>query len=195
MVLKFPLLYLADTSAWAKLFEAASVEGAEHSHGPVLNRANMFDAAIDGQGIALARTTLAASDLINGGSCEPFAEASRLSKAYWMVCPKATWRHQCPRRPFDHDPYQSGRPTTGCILSAMPPAGRTSGGKSAVCHPFELDQRRQCCTCQYGGGTRRLAMSAEITAPTIQEVCTRYGRVCAVRPVMPADEPLLAEFF
>ena len=35
--------------------------------GPVLNRASMLiDAAVDGQGIALARTALAAWDIING---------------------------------------------------------------------------------------------------------------------------------
>jgi LysR family glycine cleavage system transcriptional activator len=50
----------------------------------------IIDAAIDGQGIALARTTLAATDLINGRLVRPFAEALRLSKAYWIVCPKAT---------------------------------------------------------------------------------------------------------
>ena len=90
-VLKFPLLHLDDSNAWAKWFEAAGVEGAKHLHGPVLNRASMvIDAAIDGQGIALARTTLAASDLISGRLVRPFAEALRLSKTYWIVCPKAT---------------------------------------------------------------------------------------------------------
>ena len=50
----------------------------------------IIDAAVDGQGIALARTTLAASDLINGRLVRPFAAALRLSKSYWIVCPKAT---------------------------------------------------------------------------------------------------------
>src|SRR5215207_9221997 len=60
-VLKFPLLHVDDSNAWAKWFEAAGLKGADHLHGPVLNRASMvIDAAIDGQGIALARTTLAA---------------------------------------------------------------------------------------------------------------------------------------
>ena len=67
------------------------VNDAEVTHGPVLNRASMvIDAAIDGQGIALARTTLAAWDLINGRLVRPFTEALRLSKTYWIVCPKAT---------------------------------------------------------------------------------------------------------
>ena len=90
-VLKFPLLHLDDSNAWAKWFEAVDLKVADHLHGPVLNRASMvIDAAIDGQGIALARTTLAATDLINGRLVRPFAEALRLSKAYWIVCPKAT---------------------------------------------------------------------------------------------------------
>ena len=74
-VLKFPLLHLDDSNAWAKWFEALGLKVADHLHGPVLNRASMvIDAAIDGQGIALARTTLAATDLINGRLVRPFAE-------------------------------------------------------------------------------------------------------------------------
>ena len=47
-------------------------------HGPVLNRASiLIDAAIDGQGVALARTTLAASDLISGRLVQPFATTSQ----------------------------------------------------------------------------------------------------------------------
>ena len=50
----------------------------------------LIDAAVDGQGVALARTTLAAWDLINGRLVRPFAVTLRLSKTYWIVCPKAT---------------------------------------------------------------------------------------------------------
>jgi LysR family glycine cleavage system transcriptional activator len=60
-------------------------------HGPVLNHASMvIDAAINGQGIALARTTLAAWDLINGRLVRPFPDSLPVSKTYWIVCPKAT---------------------------------------------------------------------------------------------------------
>jgi LysR family transcriptional regulator, glycine cleavage system transcriptional activator len=59
--------------------------------GPALNRASMLiDAAIDGQGIALARTALAAWDLINGRLARPFDLGLRLSNTYWIVCPKVT---------------------------------------------------------------------------------------------------------
>lgn len=90
-VLKFPLIHVDDRKDWARWLEAVGVDGAELSHGPVLNRASMvIDAAIDGQGIALARTTLAASDLISGRLVRPFDEELRLSKTYWIICPKAT---------------------------------------------------------------------------------------------------------
>jgi LysR family glycine cleavage system transcriptional activator len=90
-VLKFPLLHLDQRKDWAKWLEAAGVADAEVSRGPVMNRASMvIDAAVDGQGIALARTTLAAWDLLNRRLVRPFAESLRLSKAYWILCPKAT---------------------------------------------------------------------------------------------------------
>jgi LysR family glycine cleavage system transcriptional activator len=90
-VLKFPLLHLDDRKDWSEWLEAAGVGDSKLLHGPVLNRASMvIDAAIDGQGVALARTTLAAWDLINGRLVRPFATALRLSKTYWIVCPQAT---------------------------------------------------------------------------------------------------------
>src|SRR5262245_61805763 len=90
-LLKFPLLHLDDRKDWAEWLEVAGVVvDAELSHGPILNRASMIiDAAVDGQGVALARTTLAAWDIINGRLARPFATALRLSKSYWIVCPKA----------------------------------------------------------------------------------------------------------
>jgi LysR family glycine cleavage system transcriptional activator len=49
----------------------------------------LLDAAVDGQGVALARTALAAWDLINGRLVRPFELSLKLSKTYWIVCPKA----------------------------------------------------------------------------------------------------------
>ena len=90
-ILKFPLIHLDSRADWTKWLRVASISDDNVRHGPVLNRASMvIDAAINGQGIALARTTLAAWDLINGRLVRPFAEALRLSKTYWIVCPKAT---------------------------------------------------------------------------------------------------------
>ncbi|MGB8400461.1 transcriptional regulator GcvA [Bradyrhizobium sp.] len=90
-LLKFPLLHLDDWKAWSKWFDAAGVVDADIRHGTALNRASMLiDAAIDGQGVALARTTLAAWDLINGRLVRPFNLSLKLSRTYWVVCPKAT---------------------------------------------------------------------------------------------------------
>ena len=50
----------------------------------------LIDAAIDGQGIALARTTLAAWDVVSGRLVRPFDLSWRPADTYWIVCPKAT---------------------------------------------------------------------------------------------------------
>jgi LysR family glycine cleavage system transcriptional activator len=90
-ILNFPLLHLDSRADWTNWLQAAGLDGADVMHGPVLNRASMvIDAAINGQGIALARTTLAAWDIINGRLVRPFSGSLRLSKTYWIVCPKAT---------------------------------------------------------------------------------------------------------
>jgi LysR family glycine cleavage system transcriptional activator len=88
-LLKFPLLRLEDAKNWARLFEAAGIADPV-GPGPVLNRASMLiDAAIDGQGVALARTALAAWDLIQGRLIRPLAVSLRMANTYWIVCPKA----------------------------------------------------------------------------------------------------------
>jgi LysR family glycine cleavage system transcriptional activator len=100
-LLKFLLLRLDDWKTWLRWFEAAGVADPD-AHGPVLNRASMLiDAAVNGQGVALARTALAAWDLINGRLVRPIDVSLRLSKTYWIVCPKATFyasqNHNVPR--------------------------------------------------------------------------------------------------
>jgi LysR family glycine cleavage system transcriptional activator len=75
---------------WTRWFDAAGVADPV-IRGPVLNRASMLiDAAVDGQGIALARSALAAWDLINGRLVRPIDVSLRMAKMYWIVCPKAT---------------------------------------------------------------------------------------------------------
>jgi LysR family transcriptional regulator, glycine cleavage system transcriptional activator len=48
----------------------------------------LIDAAVDGQGVALARTTLAAWDLINGRPVRPIDVSLEMPSTYWMVCPE-----------------------------------------------------------------------------------------------------------
>jgi LysR family glycine cleavage system transcriptional activator len=90
-ILKFPLIHLDSRADWTKWLQAVGISDADFTHGPVLNRASMvIDAAVNGQGFALARTTLAAWDLINGRLVRPFRESLRVNKTYWVICPKAT---------------------------------------------------------------------------------------------------------
>ncbi len=84
------LLHLDDRNGWAQWLAAAGVDAADIRHGPIFNQASMaIDAAIDGQGIALSRSALAAWDLIAGRLVRPFALGLPAPYAYWIVCPKA----------------------------------------------------------------------------------------------------------
>jgi LysR family glycine cleavage system transcriptional activator len=87
-LLRFPLLRLDGWSTWSRWFEAAGVS-APAARGPVLNQASMLiDAAVDGQGVALARTTLVAWDLLNGRLVVPVNVSLALENTYWAVYPK-----------------------------------------------------------------------------------------------------------
>src|SRR5690242_19767620 len=89
-LLKLPLLHLNDWTTWMRWFEAAGVSD-PIAHGPSVNQASMLiDLAVDGQGVALARTALAAWDLINGRLVRPIDVSLRMSNTYWIVCPKAS---------------------------------------------------------------------------------------------------------
>jgi LysR family transcriptional regulator, glycine cleavage system transcriptional activator len=90
-VLQFPLLHLDYRRDWSRWLEVAGAAGEGLLHGPILNHASMLiDAAINGQGVALARTTLVATDLIDGRLIRPFQIALPLKNTYWIVCPRAT---------------------------------------------------------------------------------------------------------
>ena len=88
-LLKFPLLRLGDWTTWTRWFEAAGLSDVE-PRGAIIDRASLLiDAAVDGQGVALARTALAAWDLIHGRLIRPVDISLRMANTYWIVCPKA----------------------------------------------------------------------------------------------------------
>jgi LysR family transcriptional regulator, glycine cleavage system transcriptional activator len=90
-VLELPLLHLDSRRGWVQWLESAGVCTDKELQGPILNRASMLiDAAIDGQGFALARSALASWDLLNSRLVRPFPQALPLSKLYWIVCPSTT---------------------------------------------------------------------------------------------------------
>ena len=91
-LLAYPLLRLEGWTTWSKWFETAGVSASARA-GPVLNQASMLiDAAIDGQGIALARTALAAWDLLHGRLVIPIDISLPLENTYWIVYPKLASR-------------------------------------------------------------------------------------------------------
>src|SRR5262245_59759561 len=86
---RFKLLHVADRQGWGQWLDFAGAKGVDPSRGQVLNEASLaIDAALDGQGIVLARTALAAWDLIGGRLVRPFDIAMPAPFAYWIVCPK-----------------------------------------------------------------------------------------------------------
>ena len=88
---RFPLLHVNDRQGWSQWLDFAGVAGVDPARGPVISQASMaIDAAVDGQGVALARTALAAWDLIGGRLVRPFDIAMPASYAYWIVCSQAT---------------------------------------------------------------------------------------------------------
>jgi LysR family transcriptional regulator, glycine cleavage system transcriptional activator len=85
------LLHVNDRRDWRKWLEAADTAIDDIDHGPIFSQASMaIDAAVDGQGIALARTALAAWDLRAGRLVRPFGLGLKVPYAYWIVCPKST---------------------------------------------------------------------------------------------------------
>jgi LysR family transcriptional regulator, glycine cleavage system transcriptional activator len=85
------LLHTNDKEDWAAWLTRANISGVDATRGIVFNQASMaIDAAVDGQGIALARTALASWDLISGRLVRPFPQAFDAPYAFWIVCPKST---------------------------------------------------------------------------------------------------------
>jgi LysR family glycine cleavage system transcriptional activator len=84
------LLHTNSTADWQNWLRRVDVDGVDVMRGVVFNQASMtIDAAVDGQGIALARTALASSDLISGRLVRPFDLALEAPYAFWIVCPKS----------------------------------------------------------------------------------------------------------
>lgn len=85
------LLHLDDRRDWQRWLDAAGVEGVDLARGVLFNQASMaIRAAVEGQGVTLARTALVALLLLEGRLVRPFPLALPVSYAYWIVCPQAT---------------------------------------------------------------------------------------------------------
>jgi LysR family glycine cleavage system transcriptional activator len=85
------LLDDATRQDWPMWFEAAGLSGLAPSRSLTLDQTSMvIDAAVAGQGVALARSALAAADLLAGRLVRPFAITLPAPFAYYIVSPKAT---------------------------------------------------------------------------------------------------------
>jgi LysR family glycine cleavage system transcriptional activator len=85
------LLHEDDETGWRLWLELAGVEGVDVSHGLTFTDAAMsVQAAAEGQGVALARTALAAWDIAAGRLVRPFDVSMPHDVAYYLVCPEAS---------------------------------------------------------------------------------------------------------
>jgi LysR family transcriptional regulator, glycine cleavage system transcriptional activator len=80
----------ADWPDWPAWLKAAGVTGMDATRGPLFSdAAMMIQAAMAGQGVALARTALVADDIAAGRLARPFALALPSDWAYWFLCEPA----------------------------------------------------------------------------------------------------------
>lgn len=88
---KHVLIHHRDGDAWRDWLLAFDVDAeSKLDHGPVLNEMSLvIDAAVAGQGIALARSALVARDLAEGRLIRPMRQETPAPFAYWIVGPKA----------------------------------------------------------------------------------------------------------
>ena len=85
------LIHDRDRDGWANWLHEVGFDPEEIDlmRGPVLNQTSLaIDAAVAGQGVALARSALAALDLASGRLVRPLAQSIPARYAYWVVCPK-----------------------------------------------------------------------------------------------------------
>ena len=81
-------LLRADDDMWKAWFDAAGLDWPEPTRGPIFNdSALMLQAAADGQGIALARSSLIGNDLHNGILVRLFDVVYRGPRKYFLVHP------------------------------------------------------------------------------------------------------------
>ena len=80
------MLFDTPRDAWQRWFDAAGVDGPEMDTGASFNDASLaLQAAVDGQGVALGRLTLAADDLRCGRLVQPFDVVLPNDYSYWLV--------------------------------------------------------------------------------------------------------------
>jgi len=82
------LIHHRTADVWRKWLQAFEITLPGVRHGPVLSEMSLvIDAAIGGQGVALARSALVARDLEERRLVRPLPQERPAEFAYWIVCP------------------------------------------------------------------------------------------------------------
>ncbi|MCC7272124.1 MAG: transcriptional regulator GcvA [Alphaproteobacteria bacterium] len=93
------LLHDREPRVWQDWLARVGAPIAEPPRGPVFDQTSLaIDAAISGQGVALARSALAALDLLAGRLVRPVPQAVPAAYAYWIVGPPRVARLPAIRR-------------------------------------------------------------------------------------------------
>ncbi|TAM49712.1 MAG: transcriptional regulator GcvA [Paraburkholderia sp.] len=84
-----PRLLRSDDQMWSAWFKAAGLTGMSEPRRGVMyqDSSNLLQAAIDGQGIALVRQSIATHELAAGRLVRLFDIDAPSASAYWFVCP------------------------------------------------------------------------------------------------------------
>jgi LysR family glycine cleavage system transcriptional activator len=89
-ILAVPILHDLSRPDWPMWFDVAGVGEAQIPAGPQFNQTSMvIDAALEGHGVALARSALAARSLLSGRLVRLFDVSLPAPFAYYIVCPKS----------------------------------------------------------------------------------------------------------
>ena len=87
----YTLLHAGTAAEWGMWLAAHGVSGVDARRGPVFSDdALMLQAAIEGQGVAISTSALAAADMAAGRLVRPFDLALSDAFAYFIVCPHGT---------------------------------------------------------------------------------------------------------
>ena len=84
-------LLRSEDEPWKPWFEAAGLDWPEPARGPIFNDSSLgLQAAIEGQGVTLARSSLLANDVRNGVLVKLFAIRAPAPRKFWLVYPART---------------------------------------------------------------------------------------------------------
>ncbi|MEC9367322.1 MAG: transcriptional regulator GcvA, partial [Pseudomonadota bacterium] len=84
------LIHDNSRAGWRDWLAARGLPTTQAEHGPIFSQTSLaIDAAVAGQGIVLARSALAALDLVSNRLVRPLPDETPAAFAYWIVAPKS----------------------------------------------------------------------------------------------------------